>query len=61
MIDIYWAFLLERRQKNDLNKENIKKDKEKKEKKQNKINKINKDDCAFCGQNINFCICNLYQ
>ena len=58
MIDIYWAYLLELKLKKDLNKENIKKEKDKKEKKQNKINK---DDCAFCGQNINFCICNLYQ
>jgi len=60
MIDIYWAYLLERRLKNDLNEENIKKDKDKKEKAK-KEKKINKDVCAFCGQNINFCICNLYQ
>ena len=57
MIDIYWAYLLERRLKNDLNEENIKKDKDKKEKAK-KEKKINKDVCAFCGQNINFCICN---
>ena len=57
MIDIYWAYLLEQKLKKDLKKENIK-DKKEKDKKQNKINK---DDCAFCGQNINFCICNLYQ
>ena len=60
MIDIYWAYLLERKLKNDLKKENIKDKKDKKEK-DKKQNKINKDDCAFCGQNINFCICNLYQ
>jgi len=57
MIDIYWAYLLEKRLKKDLYEKNSRK---KEIKKETKTRKDIHKNCPLCGQNNYFCICNLY-